>query len=93
MILGITNQIMVVAIEIRKTILPIALINSTNPFIENMRFNPVNGFILSALGARTFDEKLIEPPTTNWVKITAANIGKANNAAAAKNMLNAISAL
>ena len=64
-ILGIKNQIIVMAIEIRKTILTIDLINSTRPFIENIRFSPLKGFILLALGASAFDEKLIEPPITN----------------------------
>ncbi len=81
------------AIEIRKTIFAIDLTNSTRPFTENMRLSPDKGFILLALGARAFDEKLIEPPTTNWVKITAANKGIANNAAPDKNKLNASSAL
>ena len=53
------------AIETRKTILAIDLINSTKPFIEKIRFSPLKGFILFALGASAFDEKLIEPPTTN----------------------------
>ena len=92
-ILGITNQIMVPAIEIRKIILAADLTNSTKPFTENIRFNPDNGFILLSFGVRAFEDTLIPLPTTNCVKTTAARIGMANIAAPIKNKFIANSAL